>query len=897
VSELPTGTVTFLFTDIEGSTQLLQRLGPRYGEVLADHRTIMRDAFERCNGREVDTQGDAFFVVFERAADALSCAVDIQRALAEHSWPDGVQIKVRMGLHTGEPFAQGGGYVGLDVHRAARICASGHGGQILLSQSTVDLTEANLPAGAASWDLGEHFLKDLQRPEHIYQLVVPGLPTDFPTLKTLDRQRYRLPMQATPLLGRQRELADAGEYLRNGVRALTLTGPGGIGKTRLSVQIAAEQAESYADGACFVSLSSIRDVGLVMTTVAQALGLPESVGRTPLDALRSYLADRQMLLVLDNFEQVIEAAAQVAELLAGSARVQVLITSREALRIRGEQELPVPPLAVPAQRAARTKGDRIKLAQLVQNPSVALFIGRSRAVKPEFGFTAANAMAVAEICRQLDGLPLAIELAAARVKLLTPQAMLPRLTNRLALLTGGARDLPDRQQTLRSTIDWSYDLLIGDEQALFRRLAVFAGGCTLEAAEVVWGLSRDILDGLGSLVDKSLLRRQDSDEGEPRFAMLETIRECGLEHLETSGEAERVRRAHAEYFLQLAQAAEPNLTGERQREWIERLEREHDNLRVALTWAQQSGENGLGLALSAAVWRFWYTHGYIREGRSWLEQFLKQTVTGENARTTVRAQALCGAATLASTQDDLVGATSLAEESLALSRELADDGGIANALIILGSLALHQGEAIRAQQLFEEALALNRSLNDPWAIGRTLSFLGQSAYLQADFARAEALFQESLALLREQQSTSHRAINLLYLGHVAREQAAFDRAFAYYRDALTFSSGFGDKMRIARGLEAIATVVWTQGKAERALRLLAAAAGLRDELSSSLHPLERPTIDRTIEALRLMLDEATFGQIWEDGQAVPLEQVIQEALDSGIKDTLSATGTNGRTPA
>jgi predicted ATPase/class 3 adenylate cyclase/uncharacterized protein HemY len=899
VPELPTGTVTFLFSDIEGSTQLLQQLGPRYAEVLADHRAIVRDAFARCNGTEVDTQGDAFFVVFERAANALSCAVDIQRELAEHVWPDGVQVKVRMGLHTGEPIAQGGGYVGLDVHRAARICAAGHGGQILLSQATLDLAETHLPAGASTRDLGEHFLKDLQRPEHIYQLVVPGLPEDFPALKTLDRRRHNLPVQATAMFGRQRELDEAREYLRRGVRALTLTGPGGIGKTRLSVQIAAELAEGYSDGAYFVSLGPIGDASLVMTTLAQALGLRESGGRTPLDAVRTYLTDRNALLVLDNFEQVIDAAPDIAELLAACARVQVLVTSREALHIRGEQELPVPPLAIPAERAGSANRERIRLAELVQYPSVTLFIERARAVKPEFGLTFANATAIAEICRRLDGLPLAIELAAARVRLLSPQAILPRLANRLALLTGGARDLPSRQQTLRSTVDWSYDLLTPEEQQLFRGLAVFAGGCTFEAAEAVYNdgdSSPDILDGLGSLVDKSLLRRQDDGEGEPRFSMLETIRECGLEHLESSGEATRARRAHAGYFLQLVQTAESHLTGQGQQEWLARLEREHDNLRAALTWAQETGEGVYGLTFSAAVWRFWYTHGYIREGRNWLEYFLARTAGDEQANREIRARALCGAATLASTQDDLAGATKLAEESLALSRDLADDKGIASALTILGSLALHQGEAIRAQHLFEEALVLNRALNDPWTLGRTLSFLGQSAYLQGDYTHAEEIFQESLAQLQELRSTSHSAVTLLYLGHVAREQGSFDRAAAYYRDALALSRGLSDKMRIARGLEAIATVIWTQGRAESAVQLLAAADNLRDELGSVLHPLERPAIDRTIEGLRVVMDEADFGRAWDDGQALSLEQAVLEALDTAAEGTPSASGAIGSNP-
>jgi tetratricopeptide (TPR) repeat protein len=397
-------------------------------------------------------------------------------------------------------------------------------------------------------------------------------------------------------------------------------------------------------------------------------------------------------------------------------------------------------------------------------------------------------------------------------------------------------------------------------------------------------------------VDKSLLRRRDDDDGEPRFTMLETIRERGLELLAANGEAEQAQRAHANYYSQLAQTAEPHLTGQDQREWLTQLEREHDNLRAALAWAEDQEEAVYGLRLSSMLWRFWYTHGYIGEGRNWLEHFLSATADDDQASREIRANALCGAATLASTQDDLPDAARLAQEGLALSRDLGDDKGIANALTILGNLALHQGEAIRAQRLFEEALVLNRSLNDPWTIGRTLSFLGQSAYLQKDYARAEELFEENLRLLREMRNTSHTAIVLLYLGHVAREQGFFDRAVAHYREGLTLSRELGDKMRIARGLEAIATVVWTQGQAELAVRLLGAADDLRDEIGSVLHPLERPAIDRTLEGLHVVLDESAFGQAWEDGQTRELEQIVEEALRTDLENTLSTSGRSARRP-
>src|SRR5690348_458475 len=581
VSQLPTGTVTFLFTDIEGSTRLLQRLGDRYTIVLGAHRDLMRAAFARCGGREVDTQGDAFFAAFTRAADAVACAVDAQRALARHAWPEGVAVRVRMGIHTGEPMMAGGGYVGLDVHRAARMCAAGHGGQILLSQAARDLVDGHLPPETSLRDLGEHRLKDLQRPEHLYQIIHADLPSEFPPLRTLPGDRHNLPAQPTELVGRDRDLAAIRTLLLGEhARLVTLTGPGGIGKTCLGLHAAGEAVAAFHDGVTFVDLSPITDPELVAPAVAQTLGLREMGGRSPADGLKTHLARRHALLLLDNFEQVVGAAPLVAELLAACPDLAVMVTSREALRVQGEREYPVGPLALPrANGGVEKQQSAADAATIAQAPAVALFIQRARAVKPDFALTNASAAAVVEICARLDGLPLAIELAAARVKLLSPQALAARLVRRLDLLTGGARDLPTRHRTLRGTVTWSYDLLPPSERALFRRLAVFAGGWTLEAAEAVCssteatgngeGGSTSVLDGLGSLVDKSLVRQQEGPDGEPRFMMLETIREFAAEQLSAAGEAEQPRSGHAGYFLALAEQAAPKLTGPEQKAWLE----------------------------------------------------------------------------------------------------------------------------------------------------------------------------------------------------------------------------------------------------------------------------------------------------------------------------------------
>src|SRR6266699_5091 len=534
---LTTGTVTLLLTDIEGSTRLLQQVGERYADVLAECRQVLRTVFHQWHGHEVDTQGDAFFVAFARATDAISAAVAMQRALADRAWPDGVTIAVRMGLHTGDPLRTAEGYVGLDVVHAARIMSAGHGGQVVLSQTTRDLVEHDLPDEVSLRDLGAHRLKDLQQKSHLYQLVIAGLPTDFPLLNTLDTHPHNLPVQSTPLIGREKEVALVQNLLRREeIRLLTLTGPGGTGKTRLGLQVAAELSDRFANGVFFVNLAPISDSTFVVPAIAQTLDLKETGEQSLHDLLQASLQDRQLLLLLDNFEQVLGAASQVADLLAACPRLKVLVTSRFVLHVRGEQEFAVPPLAVPSPKHLPD------LVALSQYEAVALFISRAQAVKPDFQVTNANALAVAEICAHLDGLPLAIELAAARVKLLPPQALLARLDQPLAVLTSRERDRPSRQQTLRNTIAWSYHLLDADEQRLFRRLSVFAGGCRLSAIEAMCSTLGDqvepALDTVASLLDKSLLQQTEQEGEEPRLLMLMTIRKYGLEVLTASGEME-----------------------------------------------------------------------------------------------------------------------------------------------------------------------------------------------------------------------------------------------------------------------------------------------------------------------------------------------------------------------
>ena len=741
--DFPTGTITLLFTDIEGSTQLLRQLGDGYGELLASCRALLRSAFQGQRGHEVDTQGDAIFAVFARASDALSAAVAAQRALAAHTWPQGVAVRVRMGLHTGEPSRVTEGYVGLDVHCAARIMGAAHGGQVLLSQATRDLVAHDEADGVSLRDLGEYRLKDFEQAMRLYQVVIAGLPADFPPLKTQGGGADTLPVPPTALVGREDEVAQLGKLLRReDVRLVTLTGPGGTGKSHLAIQVAAGLQEVFMGGVYFASLAPITDPTLVLPTIAQVLGIRDGPGQTLAERVVETLQQRPALLVLDNFEQVVGAAGQVADLLASCLRLKVLVTSREVLHVRAEHEFAVLPLALP---------DPVHLpgmAALARFPSVALFVQRVQAIKPEFRLTTANAREVAEICVRLDGLPLAIELAAARMKLLSSQALLARMGQLLMLLTGGARDVPTRQQTLRNTISWSYNLLPVQEQRLFRWLSVFVGGCTLEAAEAVCAGTGDVMDDIASLIDKSLLRSTRQTEGdgeEPRLLMLETIREYGLELLASSGEAPHARQAHADHFLLLAEEAVPALDGPLLTFWLDRLEQEHDNVRAALHFLVEAGQETMALRLCSALERFWVVRGYRNEGLTFLGRALEGSA---EVAPSVRAKALLAAARLSFMQSDYDRGKALASESLALFRELGDKRGIALALNRLGIAAWRKADFPTARALMEEDLALYRELGIPDRIAWSLFALGLFNIEQGEYKNAADSFEESLALFR-----------------------------------------------------------------------------------------------------------------------------------------------------
>jgi predicted ATPase/class 3 adenylate cyclase/DNA-binding CsgD family transcriptional regulator len=808
MSELATGTVTLLFTDIEGSTQLLEQLGERYTGVLTKCRTLLRAAFHTYHGHEIDTQGDAFFVAFARATDAVSAAVAAQHALAAHPWPDGVSVRVRMGLHTGEPQLSAEGYVGLDVHRAARIMSAGHGGQVLLSQTTRDLVEHDLPEGVGLLDLGAHRLKDLQQKSHLFQLVIVGLPARFPPLKTLDTYPNNLPIQPTPFIGREQEVESCEQLLvREEVRLLTLTGPGGIGKTRMALQVAAELGELFPDGLYFVNLAPLRDSGFVVPTIAQVLDVKELAEQPVLDLLKVFLREQQLLLLLDNFEHVVSAAVQVAELLAACPQLKVLVTSRMILHVQAEHEFPVPPLSMPDPRYLPD------VVALSQYEALALFIQRAQASKPEFQLTNANARAVAEICRHLDGLPLAIELAAARIKLLPPQALLARLTPRLSVLNSGARDVPERQQSLRHTIEWSYQLLDAEQQRLFQRLTVFVGGCTLHAIEAISatldGEAGRVFTGVASLLDQSLLQQTEHDGEESRLVMLETIREYGLEVHEASGEMEKTRRAHAAYYLELAEEAEPELVVLRQAMWWERLEREHDNLRAAMQWLTEqertAQEREMALRLGGALLRYWEVRGHWSEGWRFLEW---ARVESEGGAVPAQVKVLMAAAYLLDhLEHDTDRAEALYEESLVLYQTLGDTAGIALALSQLGEIAASRGHFAAAYTRTEEALALHREVGDKQGIAWSLNNLADIFSQQGEYARAISLNEESLALFKEVGDKQGIAWSLNCLAGIVSQQGEYARAISLDEESLVLCREVGDVEGIAWSLFGLAHVL------------------------------------------------------------------------------------------
>jgi predicted ATPase len=816
--QLPAGTVTFLFTDIEGSTRLLNELGDAYADALAEHRRALREAFARNGGVEVDTQGDAFFVAFARATDALAAAAEAQAKLRNGP------VSVRMGLHTGEPTVTDEGYVGIDVHRAARIAAAGHGGQVLISETTRRLAGAD-----GLRDLGEHRLKDLTSAERIYQLG----DGDFPPLKTL--YQTNLPVQPTVLVGREDELSQLLLLVRNH-RLVTVTGPGGAGKTRLALQAAAELVDEFADGVWFVSLAALREPELVEATIAKTLGVRGE--------LEPYLRTKQVLVVLDNFEHLLEAASLVARLVATSEGIRFLTTSRERLAVAGEHEYAVPALGV--------------------EESVSLFSLRAREVN--HGFEPDRD--VTDICRRLDGLPLAIELAAARTKVLTPAQILGRLESRLELLTSGARDAPERQRTLRSTIEWSYELLSDAERSQLARLAVFAGSFSLEAAQEIVEVD---VDGLASLVEKSLLR----STGEGRFFMLETLREFAEERLADLPDAERFRIGFAEWMLALAERAEPHLEGTDQTAWFDALDGERDNLRAAAAAFAELERHDDALRLTTAQWRLWFSRGPAGEGK---RAVAKALASAPGAPVRDRLKALRALGSFAYAEGGWNEAAKFHHDAFELSSSIGDVRLQALALLGMGAAAAAQNDLDSARRHSEEAAGLASDIADTRIAGIAASTLGTLALHERDYLRARSLFEQSMARFGDEEFAT--VVNLGNLALTALRLGEIDEASARIRENLRLAMHLHDHLSTVHALEVLAAVVNARGRPDLAVRVLGASTGLRDDEVLSLQELEAELHEETQASVRSALGQQRFAAELELGASSELADVVETALST-----------------
>ena len=928
---LPQGTVTFLFTDIEGSTRLVQELGPRYGDALERHQALLRDAFRA--GVEAGTEGDSFFVAFPSATDAVRAAVDGQRALEAEGWADGHRVRVRMGLHTGQATIGADGYVGFDVHRAARIAAAGYGGQVLLSESTHALVSRELPDGVAIRDLGRHRLKDLTVPERIFQLAVYGMEADFPALRTMDSSRTNLPAQLTSFVGRERELGEL-QALARAHRLVTVIGTGGTGKTRLMLQASAELVGEQADGVWLVELAPISDPELIVQAVARGLGIRDDPGRPLMDTILDFLRTKSTLVLLDNCEHLIGSVAELAEqVLAASPGVSLIATSREALGVTGEQVYQVPSLGLPvATDMPDEHGARgAFLADVRDSEAVRLFVERAMAVLPSFALTPEEAPAVVEICRRLDGIPLAIELAAARVPLLSVQEIAVRLGDRFRLLTGGRRTALPRQQTLQALIDWSWDLLTEDERRLLRRISVFAGGCTLEAATQVTRLpdearaggdpSLDTLDALGRLVGRSLVVVDRG--GSTRYHLLETIRQYARDRLVAEDESSTMRDRHLAFFLGLAVEAEPALIGADMAARLARLDADADNLRTALDWAfEEDPPAALRLCLALAV--YWRTRS-VAEGLEFLHRAadlaksLHQSSDGALGEQSELVARVLAAAANASW---MAGSASLgvpwAQESLQLARQTGDPQSLAEALNAMAMTTMFTGELDGVLEWTEEAVRIAEGIGVWSYIAFIESGLSQWEVERGNHEAAATRLEKATAAAERSGNPEAIAFTALSRGrvdgfggrledarrwfakaidgysqvgddglalvsrsdfaHALRSNGAADEAAALYRETLHGWQHAGNRGAIANQLESVAFLCVAREDDLRAAQLLAAAEAIREAADAPMLAFERSEYDRAVATLNERLDGPTFKSAWADGRRLTSDEAVALAF-------------------
>lgn len=898
-------TVTFVFSDLEGSTRLLSTLREAYGPLLEAYHDLIESIFSKHGATQLDQAGDGLFHSFASARRSVSAAIEAQLAMAERDWPGGASVRARMGIHTGEAVTRRSGYVGMDVHRAARIAAAGHGGQVLLSQVTRDLVATDLPAEAVVTDLGEHWLKDLAQPEHLYQVTIQGLPQAFPPLKSLVTLPNNLPRHLNSFVGRRADVAEV-RRLTSEAPLVTLTGPGGVGKTRLAVQVAAEQLETFADGAWLVELETLTDESLVAQQVVVGLGIAEASDADAQESVLGHLRTRQALLILDNCEHVIDACARLANaLLRGCPGLRIIATSREALGVAGERLYPVRSLTLPAR--ART----VSAAAAAEFEAVDLFCERARAADPAFTITDANAAAVIEICERLDGIPLAIELAAARVRALSPQQIAERLDDRFRLLTGGSRTVMPRHQTLRAAIDWSFDLLPDTERSVLWRLSVFSGAFALEAAEAVCvgpGVGpEEVIDHVTRLVEKSLVNRQ-----EQRYRLLETVRGYARERSLEAGEAAGAYHRHRDWYLGLVRRAAPAFfRGPELAAWLDELEAEHDNLRTALSWSlNEPGGATAALELASGLWRFWEIRGYLREGRQWLERVLAATA-GETS--SARVDVLTAAGILASAQGDHAAAVGYHEQSLALQEQSGSKQGVQFALHNLANAALHTGDLARARTLYERAIAIagsddpNRAFvyinladvadgqndraaardyyekaieivaasRDTWGMANALSSYGQSAARHGEHATARERYEQALAIYQQLGDQRAEARLMTLLADVDADEGKTAESLRLLYGALEIRCRLGDSPGICGALERFSAGAMDLD-AVRAARIMAAAASLRDRTGARLSPAGQAAVDQQLARLQQALG-GEFAAAWQSGSGAGVDEALREA--------------------